>query len=109
VDTDALTMSVATRGRVCRIGLTGDVTAVTGTRLSQAVHAAVRDGAVSVELDMTGVKFLDSSGIQSLIRSREVAAQDFQSRVTVVAMSRLVQRVLDVTGLADVLADDGTA
>jgi anti-sigma B factor antagonist len=106
VDTDELTMTVATRGRVCRVDLIGDVTAASGKRLAHTVLAALHDGARTVELDLTGVKFIDSSGIEALIRCRAVAAEDADCGVRIVAMSKLVRRVLEVTGLDGVLADD---
>jgi anti-anti-sigma factor len=109
VNTDWLAMTVTTQGTVSRILLVGDVTASTGKRLAQAVLDAVQRGATRVELDLAAVKFIDSSGIDWLIRCRAVAAEDFDRRMTVVAMSSLVRRVLEVTGLVGVLAGEDPA
>ena len=102
-----LAISAAMRGRICRISLTGDLTATSGKRLSKTALDALQDGATGIELDLAGIKFIDSSGLQCLIGCRSAAADDSGASMTVVATSRLVQRVLEVTGLA-VLLQDGT-
>ena len=67
------------------------------------VFAEVRKDAVAVVVDTTGVRFVDSSGLNALARSREAAESDGFPLAVVVAGESAVDRVLDVSGLTDVL------
>lgn len=62
------------------------------------------DGATVVELDMTGVSFIDSTGIEWLLHLRRLVGTDGTATVRV-RPSPTVQRLLDVTGLAELFTD----
>ena len=58
-------------------------------------------------VDMSGVSFMDSSGLNVLLaHHRRVAEQS--GALQVVAMSQPVERVLEVTGLLQTLSQDST-
>jgi anti-sigma B factor antagonist len=57
----------------------------------------------TVVLDLEGVTFLDSTGLQSLVRARDAARQRGDELI-LRRPSAAVQRVLDVTNMWEVLA-----
>ncbi len=57
----------------------------------------------TVVLDLEGVTFLDSTGLQSLVRARDAARQR-GGELILRRPSAAVQRVLDVTNMWEVLA-----
>ena len=63
------------------------------------VEAMLDDDAGSVHLDLTGVEFIDSSGVRAILRLH----LDHSDRVRLVALSDAVNRVLRIAGLIDVL------
>ena len=82
----------------------GEVDGDTADRLGSALTDAVRrcrpGGAV--EVDLSGVSFLDSSGVGALLtghRSAETRAVDFQVRDP----QTMVRRVLEITNVWDLL------
>ena len=99
MDADELVVTVQEEGTSCRVIAVGDLTAFTCRRLSDAVVAAVEQGSSSVELDLSDVTFIDSSGVQCLVQARRAAADHDDGRVKVTGMSTQVRRVLEVTGL----------
>ncbi|MFE4546509.1 STAS domain-containing protein [Streptomyces sp. NPDC056785] len=54
-------------------------------------------------LDLTGVTFCDSSGLNSLLRLRR-RAQDGGGQLALAAPSRQMMRLLTITGAASVIA-----
>ena len=58
-------------------------------------------GATGVELDLSGVTFLDSSALNALVVGRRMAV-DAGVPVTIVAASQVVRRMLDLTALTAV-------
>jgi anti-anti-sigma factor len=64
------------------------------------------DGLV-IELDLTDVTFIDSSGVGAIVvASRSVAAAG--GTITIGARSSVVERVLEVSGVEDALRSAGT-
>lgn len=60
------------------------------------------DGTTEVcEIDLSGVTFIDSSGLGALVRIR-AAAHDRGKQVVLTKVPARVSRLLDVTGLTDV-------
>ena len=66
----------------------------------EAVYAGSDDGIV-VELDLREVDFLDSSGLRVLLLLRQAHGD----RLVVGARSGVVQRLLDVAGLARIFGE----
>jgi anti-sigma B factor antagonist len=71
-------------------------------RLSQCMDKGCRD----ITLEMSGVSFMDSSGIKALLAARG-QLEEVDGRLTLSSPSRTVLRVLDVTGLSSVFAITG--
>jgi anti-anti-sigma factor len=73
------------------------------TELYEAICAAVKKGRVeAVEVDLGGVDLFGSLGINALLHARQ-EAQHLGCSVTVVAASAIVRRVLEITGLSELL------
>jgi anti-sigma B factor antagonist len=84
------------------IELVGDIDMATTPMLAH-VLAAVPLGHQIVVLDLARVEFMGSSGVAAILHARDdlaAAGQDLVLRLP----SRAVQRVLDLTGVADLLA-----
>jgi len=75
----------------------GDVDAHTAPQLWPALDAMPTDGAVAV--DLSGVNFIDSSGLRVLVRAHRRQGEGGGS-LTLLAASPAVARLLDITGLA---------
>ena len=95
-------------GGVIRVCLAGDFDMNVGTALSDALLAAARLPEVNqVVVDVQRTVFLDSHGVAGLIAGFEAATQA-ERRFTVVNAHGMIRRVLDITGLSDLLIDNET-
>jgi anti-anti-sigma factor len=102
-------VSQLTPGGVLRVGLAGDFDMSVGDTLSEALVAAARRPGVSrVVVDLDRTVFLDSHGIAGLVAGFEEATRAGRG-FTVTNARGLVREVLDITGLAEVLLDEGAA
>ena len=87
----------------CTIAVSGEIDATTAPGLrSSLLEVLGRPGVDAVEVDLTGVTFLDSAGLSALAtahRAAEAAGHTLQMRV---GNTRAVVRPLEITGLWDV-------
>lgn len=88
-------------GRVV-VTLTGECDLAGRDELIAVLLAAV-DGAAAVWLDLAGVTFIDSSGLHGVITAHH-AARRAGGRLYVVNAGGRVAALLDLTGVADMLA-----
>jgi anti-sigma B factor antagonist len=90
---------------VLRVCLSGDFDMNVGAELADTlVRAANNPEVIRVVVDLDRTTFLDSHGIAGLVAGYEEAGRSGM-RFTVVNAHGLVQRVLDITGLSEVLQD----
>jgi len=85
---------------VLRLALHGEFDHAQSLQVSEALDLGDRNGDVDVELDMSGVTFMDSTGIRLLILTRS-AVHAAGHRLTITASSPTVYRVLELTGLVE--------
>ena len=86
--------------RIVRVS--GEIDLATAPRLHQALGEFTA-GAGTVIIDLTGVSFIDSSGLNVLMQSRERLTAEGQPSLLRLVVSRpAIQRVFDVTGLTAV-------
>ncbi|MEU6394449.1 STAS domain-containing protein [Streptomyces sp. NPDC046939] len=88
------------------MALTGDLDYETAPDLLAAVTALATEPGTTVTLDLSGVRFFDSGGINVLLRARSRLLE----RDAVLAISRLspaVERIFLITGLDTVLPPTG--
>jgi anti-anti-sigma factor len=98
-----------TSGGVLHVRLVGDFDMSVSDELSGAlVRAARTPGVRRVVVDLGPTAFLDSHGIAGLLAGFEAAAQAGR-RFTVTNAGGMVRQVLEITGLAEVFADQPEA
>ena len=76
-----------------RVKVTGELDVLTAPMVIEAVIKAM-----TVEVDLSEVTFVDSTGVHALIQLR-----NRRSQLRIVAVSPPVKRVLEVTGVAEAL------
>jgi anti-anti-sigma factor len=81
--------------------VSGEVDLAVADELHEAAMGVLDDADVTtLRVDMTGVTFLDSSGLGALVRARRDAAERGVS-VVLVNPTSTVRKVLTITGLDD--------
>jgi len=84
--------------------ITGDVDATTSKPLDDAFDEVLALGGRLVTVDLADVSFLDSTGLRSIVRASNLLTER-DGRLVVTGLSGAAQRVLEVSGLIDRLAD----
>ena len=104
----SVTVSVAHEGTVA-IAVAGELDVLSAPELASALRdALIQYHPHRIEVDLAGVGFMDSTGIQVLMAaSNDVTATG--GGLVVVRASPEVRRVLGLTGLLDVLGLANTA
>ena len=97
-------LQVRTRHEARRftIALQGDLDLATVAKLRDAIAEACDTDCAEVVLDLTGLTFVDSSGLHAILELH-AAASDEDRRLTVVPGPGRVQRALEVAGLGRLL------
>jgi anti-anti-sigma factor len=85
-------IAVAVQGRWTAVTLRGDIDLATAPDLEAACGASTGP----LAMDMSEVRFIDSSGLRSLLRLRDV-----NDPLVLVAPSAVVRRLLALTELTD--------
>ena len=78
--------------------VSGEIDAHTASAIGQALDRSNRDGAV--ELDLSGVEFVDSSGLRALIEAHQRFEANGAS-LTLVRPSPAVVRLFEISGVGD--------
>jgi anti-anti-sigma factor len=95
-----------TDGGVLHVSLAGDFDMSVAAELTGAlVRAARTRGVDRVVVDLRDTEFLDSHGIAALLAGFE-AAKRAGRRLSVANAAGMVRQVLEITGLAEVFADE---
>jgi anti-sigma B factor antagonist len=84
------------------VTVTGHLDLYTAHRLGDALNPLLDSGHHTVLADLSGVTFLDSTGLTCLINAYR-AARRTGSRLALIAPSLPVQRMLQLTGVDQVL------
>ena len=85
--------------------LSGELDMASAPDVRTRVYAALNEGAEALTLDLSGLRFLDSAGVELLFRLREDLAMRQISLRLYVPEGALIRRTLEVTdGGADLLA-----
>ena len=90
-----LTISIEPEEVGVRLVVVGDVDSDTAPLLDQAVITVVESGAAVLTVDFSGVQYLGSAGLSSLL-----TAQRQVPGFRLLRGNRVVDRLIDLTGLA---------
>jgi anti-sigma B factor antagonist len=100
-----LTIEVRTEGDEATLTLTGELDPHTAPLLAAQLEGLADDGVTSVVLVLSGLGFIDSSGLRVVIAAdRDLAERG--GRLVLRSPSETVRRLLDITGLLDHLTTD---
>lgn len=93
-------MREGAQGDAVTIIVDGEVDASNCAEVGEVLDRLVTgERAYDVHLDLAGLEFVDSSGLRVLLVA-QLALQQRGGSLRIVAASRAVERLLDVTGLA---------
>ncbi|GAA2704553.1 MULTISPECIES: STAS domain-containing protein [Actinoplanes] len=96
---------VTEEGDTNTVALTGELDLLVADELTQLLITRLdRPGTVRVIADLTAVTFLDSAALGSLIVAYR-HAQETGERFTLANPTRPVRRILDISGVYDILTD----
>ncbi|RJS47414.1 STAS domain-containing protein [Nocardioides cavernaquae] len=87
--------------RVVRVS--GEIDLSNAHDVLESIGEAVRSGATAIVVDLSGVTFLDSSGISMLFRLHERIGYSRQELRLVVPLASPIRRVLELTRISDVI------
>src|SRR5689334_658066 len=91
---------------VARLVVAGEVDLASASALAERALALLEDGPAQLVLDMSGVTFCDSAGLNALFRVY-ARAEEKGARLTLRSLNAPVYRVFDATGATTVLSIDG--
>jgi anti-anti-sigma factor len=84
------------------LSVSGEIDLATAPQLTDAVDAALGNGARELWIDLTDTAFMDSSGLHALLAARR-RAHELNRRLAVICPGGPVRRLFDVAGVADKL------
>ncbi|MFN8149136.1 MAG: STAS domain-containing protein [Candidatus Nanopelagicales bacterium] len=84
------------------VAATGEVDVYTAPVLDDALSAVVSGGATRVVVDLSGVDFLDSTGLSVLVKALK-RVRDADGALDVVVTAERVNKVFRITGLDQVI------
>jgi anti-sigma B factor antagonist len=103
-----LSFDWALRDGVARLVVAGEVDLTSADALTGRALALLDDGPTQLVLDMSGVTFCDSAGLNALFRVY-ARAEEMGARLMLQSLNAPVYRVLDATGATTVLTIDEPA
>jgi anti-sigma B factor antagonist len=101
MESDFLVETHAT-GRAVTLMLSGELDLLSSPVLDRAVDGLGDSDAELVVIDLRRVEFMDSTGLHVLVQAQQ-RAQDSGRRFAVIRGGEQVQRLLNLTGIAEVL------
>lgn len=96
-----LSIAVADDQWATTVTVRGEIDLETTADLSSAL--ANLKGSSAVHLDLTGVDYMDSTGLRALLLAKEEAERDGRT-LQVTAASNIVTRLIEITGVNGLLA-----
>ena len=84
------------------VAATGEVDVYTAPVLDEALSTAVSGGATRLVVDLSGVDFLDSTGLSVLVKALK-RVRDSDGSLDVVVIAERVNKVFRITGLDQVI------
>jgi anti-anti-sigma factor len=102
-----LAVSVARDGLVATVTVGGEIDLATSTRLNRELDMVLdlQPPLERLRIDLFAVTFMDTTGVAVLLKARR-RALEIGARFTVSSTSPAIGRLLEITGLSALLADD---
>jgi anti-sigma B factor antagonist len=98
VVTDQLSIEIVPRPDCVTLRLSGEIDMYTASHLREAALLATNRFSTALHLDMAGVTFMDSTGVQVLVATRHRLDVE-GGHMKLLSPGRQVVRVLEVTGI----------
>jgi anti-sigma B factor antagonist len=102
--TELARLEVELRGGVPVVRIHGEVDISNAEEVAAGIEAAVPNSSPGVVIDLTPTTYLDSSGVDLLFRLADRSRVRGQRLRVVVPADASLRRVLEITGLQDVVA-----
>ena len=83
------------------ITVSGEVDLATAADLERAIASALGGSATVIEVDLSGVEFMDSAGLRVLVAARK-QADDAGRELRLRSPHERVRRIIEITGLSAV-------
>lgn len=99
---EELTVESAEQAGWTVLSLTGDLDVYTAPRLKEAIAKSVDDGAKQLALDLSEVRFLDSTGLAVIVGGLKRAKEN-DGALILVAPNEQIRRILTITDLIKIL------
>ena len=100
---DELQIDIQHDGDTAVFSLVGSLDIATSPSVRASLIEAAGQGAHDLIVDLTGLEFLDSTGLGALIGAQR-RAQEQQGRVRLVVTEGPIARLLNITGLGRIFA-----
>jgi len=103
---EALEVRTVHDGDASLVIVTGEIDLSTSTRVNRELDAVLdrEPPPARLRLDLSGVSFMDTSGVAVLLKARR-RALEHGCRFSVSSSSPTITRLLEVTGLTEMLRD----
>ena len=85
------------------VAVRGEIDINTATTLEEALDRAIRDSVGAFIVDLSGVEFIDSTGIHVLVRARDLLGREDRSLVVVCPFGP-IRRVFELSGSSELFA-----
>ena len=98
----SLTVRTDYTGGITRLIAAGEIDASSANTFEAAANQAIDEQPTTIEIDLSGVEFIDSSGLRAIIALNN-RAKEMNIDAALAGLSPAAQRVLEITGLIDTL------
>jgi anti-anti-sigma factor len=85
------------------VGVTGEIDLSSVGALNACLRKCIDEGCTDITLDMSGITFMDSSGIASLLKTKQ-HLDEASGNLTLSNPSQSVRKLLDLTALSSIFA-----
>ena len=95
-------LEVVKSGRTTRIAPSGELDIASAPDFEQAIADATADAVAELVLDLRELTFMDSTGLRALAQTN-ARADEAGFALSIIRGPRQIERVLEISGLADLL------
>lgn len=89
------------------VAVTGELDVFTAPSLEEALQALIADGNADIVIDLSGVEFLDSTGLGVMVKALKWA-REAGGGLRVVSTQERITKVFTITGLDEVMQLSGS-